>query len=103
MIIEGNKGYGCSNWRVEQGDCRFVIWKDIMGRKLTPDNISTLIAGKITRSYVLKPGNGKKLKGRLKMIQLENRRYAVKIIPEDEANDSDSSENQIMMIECFRG
>ena len=91
-IIEGKKGYGCSNWRPEQGDCHFVIWKEIMGKKLTSANIHTLIAGKTTRSYVLKDSHGGKFKGKLKMVLLTDRRYGVEIIPDKGSSASASSE-----------
>ena len=31
-IIEGKRGYGCSNWREPDGACRFVVWKTIAGK-----------------------------------------------------------------------
>ncbi|MEN6484788.1 MAG: DNA topoisomerase 3 [Syntrophobacteraceae bacterium] len=33
-IIEGKRGYGCRNWREQDGGCRFVIWKVIAGKAL---------------------------------------------------------------------
>ena len=64
-IIEGKKGYGCENWHPSKGDCRFVIWKEIMGKKLTWANIKTLISGKTSRAYVMKDEKGEKFKGKL--------------------------------------
>lgn len=72
-IIQGKKGYGCSNWREEHGNCHFVIWKEIMGRKLTEKNIETLVSGKSTPLYVLKDKHGNKFKAKLKMMLLKNR------------------------------
>jgi len=66
-IIKGKRGYGCSNWRTQDGGCRFVIWEMISGRKLTPANIKTLAGGKITRKYVFKEKNGGKFKAKLKL------------------------------------
>lgn len=41
MIIEGQKGYGCSNWR--EG-CKFVVWKTpICGKVLTPSQMKSLL------------------------------------------------------------
>ncbi|MCA1794092.1 MAG: topoisomerase C-terminal repeat-containing protein [Desulfotignum sp.] len=68
-IIEGKKGVGCSNWRPEKGNCRFVIWKEIFGKKLTIKNMEALLAGKITRSYVLKDKDAIKFKAKLRMIK----------------------------------
>ncbi|MCB8815868.1 type IA DNA topoisomerase [Desulfosporosinus shakirovi] len=40
-VIEGQKGFGCSNWR--QG-CHFVLWKTpICGKVLTPNQIKSLL------------------------------------------------------------
>jgi len=81
-IIEGKKGYGCSNWRPENGNCLFVIWKDISGKKLTFANALTLAAGNITRSYVLKNKRGEKFKARLKMIPSREGGFCIEILPE---------------------
>ncbi len=32
-IVEGKKGYGCSNWK--EKDCKFVIWNTIAGKKIS--------------------------------------------------------------------
>lgn len=40
-VIEGQKGFGCANWRK---GCRFVVWKDpIYGKVLTPTQIKSLL------------------------------------------------------------
>lgn len=39
-IIEGKKGYGCTNWK---NGCKFTIWKIQYGKKLSSKNISDLI------------------------------------------------------------
>ncbi|MDY0221597.1 MAG: DNA topoisomerase [Desulfobacterium sp.] len=79
-IIEGNRGFGCSNWRVNDGDCRFVIWKTILGKTLTPDNIATLAAGKKTRPYVFKHDNDVKFTATLKMIE-KDRAFFIQVEP----------------------
>ena len=71
-IIKGKRGYGCSNWRIQDGGCRFVIWEMISGRKLTPANIRTLTEGKTTRKYVFKEENGEKFKAKLKLEKSES-------------------------------
>ncbi len=42
-VIEGKRGYGCSNWRREHGGCTFVIWKVIAGKTLPLDAVKTLL------------------------------------------------------------
>jgi DNA topoisomerase-3 len=66
-IIKGRRGYGCSNWKAQDGGCRFVIWEMISGKKLTPANIRTLTGGKTTRKYVFKMPNGGKFRAKLKL------------------------------------
>jgi len=83
-IIEGKKGYGCSNWRPGQGNCLFVIWKNILGKKLTFANAQTLAAGNTTRPYVLKSDQGEKFKARLKMISAREGGFCIEIMPEGE-------------------
>ncbi|GAB6154955.1 type IA DNA topoisomerase [Desulfosporosinus burensis] len=40
-VIEGQKGFGCANWR--EG-CRFVLWKTpICGKVLTPNQVKSLL------------------------------------------------------------
>gem|GEM_PF-4916772 len=38
-IIKGKCGYGCSNWRAQDGGCRFVGEGMYAGKKLTPAHI----------------------------------------------------------------
>jgi DNA topoisomerase-3 len=66
-IIKGRRGYGCSNWKSQDGGCRFVIWEMISGKRLTPANIRTLAGGKTTRKYVFEMQNGGKLRAKLKL------------------------------------
>lgn len=82
-IIEGNRGFGCSNWRPENGGCRFVIWKEIAGKRLTPRNIETLVVGKKTRLYVFRDEKGVKFRASLKMVKSGGHGFAVKVIPEE--------------------
>jgi DNA topoisomerase-3 len=42
-IVEGNKGYGCANWREEDGGCRFVIWKTIAQKPISAALARTLL------------------------------------------------------------
>jgi len=96
QIIEGKKGVGCANWRPEQGNCLFVIWKEISGKKLTSENINTLLKGKTTRTYVLKDPQGNKFKAKLR-LQTADRGFAIHILPEE-----DSLEGVVSQIPCSR-
>ncbi|MHB8125400.1 MAG: type IA DNA topoisomerase [Desulfitobacteriaceae bacterium] len=40
-VIEGQKGYGCANWR---NGCHFIVWKSpICGKVLTPNQMKSLL------------------------------------------------------------
>lgn len=96
-IIKGKKGYGCANWPPEKGDCRFVIWQEICGKKLTLKNIETLALGKKTRSYVFKSQSGDKFKATLKMLKERDRHFAIELLPEKDYNAFPS-----IRIPCYR-
>ncbi|WP_212637847.1 type IA DNA topoisomerase [Desulfocicer vacuolatum] len=87
-IIEGKTAFGCSNWRPEHGNCRFVIWKEILGKRLTEKNIETLLQGKKTRAYVFKPLKGEKFKAALKMVATHGNAFAIQILPADIKNNT---------------
>lgn len=52
-IIEGKRGYGCSNWREVDGGCRFVVWKTISGK-----SISKTLAGNLIKKRKAGPFDG---------------------------------------------
>jgi len=83
-IIEGKKGYGCANWRPDHGNCLFVIWKEIGGKKLNLEMIATLVSGKKTRSYVMKDKTFNKFKAKMQMIQESQSHFMIQILPEEE-------------------
>ncbi len=96
-IIEGKKGHGCANWRPDAGNCLFVIWKTISGKKLTPKNVETLLAGKTTRLYVLKDQNNQPFKAKLRMIQTPDHQFAIEIMPE-----KDGLPASLLQVPCNR-
>ncbi len=52
-IIEGRKGYGCSDWKV---GCQFVLWKQLYGLPITKDMACQLLQhGRTLNSYAIKP------------------------------------------------
>ncbi|WP_018086956.1 DNA topoisomerase III [Desulfurispora thermophila] len=44
-VVEGKKGFGCRGWK---DGCKFVIWKEVAGKKITAKQAETLLAGKQT-------------------------------------------------------
>jgi len=63
-IIEGKRGFGCSRYR--EG-CRFVIWKDSHGKRITAAMAASLATAGRTRPLVLALPDGAKAKGRLRL------------------------------------
>jgi len=47
-IYAGTRAYNCSNFRNEDIRCDFVIWRDIRGHEVTPEEVRQLCAGKRT-------------------------------------------------------
>ena len=63
-LIEGKRGFGCSRYR--EG-CRFVIWKQSAGKRITAAMAASLAASGRTRPLVLTLPDGTKAKGRLRL------------------------------------
>ncbi|MEW6237987.1 MAG: DNA topoisomerase 3 [Candidatus Omnitrophota bacterium] len=69
-IIEGKKGYGCENWREENGGCQFVIWKTIAQKKIPKKAVSQLLkGGKTDIIQSFKSKEGKSFSARLKLMK----------------------------------
>ncbi|MCU0573773.1 MAG: DNA topoisomerase 3 [Syntrophobacteraceae bacterium] len=67
-VIEGKKGYGCANWRPENGKCSFVIWKVVAGKTLTRKAVTDLLKkGETALLRGFKSRSGKKFSARLRL------------------------------------
>ncbi len=67
-IVEGNKGFGCANWREENGACRFVIWKTIAQKPISAAIARTLLTrGSSERLEGFRSRKGKPFSARLKL------------------------------------
>jgi len=65
-VIEGRKGYGCSGYK-DQG-CKFIIWKEIAGKKLSRNQVKTLLEkGKTGPIKGFKSKKGNKFEAALKL------------------------------------
>lgn len=65
-IIEGKKGFGCSNWK--EKSCKFVIWKSIASKIITPDIVKKLVNdGKTNTIKGLKRKDGSSFEAALKL------------------------------------
>nr|WP_243239753.1 type IA DNA topoisomerase [Sulfobacillus harzensis] len=70
-VVGNAKGWGCSRWR--EG-CSFMIWRTVAGKKLTPAQVKTLMAGKTTATLKgFKSKSGKSFQARLKYSQESGR------------------------------
>lgn len=63
QVVEGFKGYSCSN-----KGCKFFISKTMMKGKITPTDMKKLLAGKETRDIQFTWKSGKKGKAKLKLV-----------------------------------
>lgn len=48
-IYMGKKAYNCSNYKNETIKCDFVIWREMSGRKITPEEVLELCENKETK------------------------------------------------------
>ena len=65
-VVVGKKAYGCSNWR---NGCRFVVWKVIAQKEITPDLVHQLLTAQVTAvlpGFVSKAG--KPFEAKLKVV-----------------------------------
>lgn len=68
-LMEGNKGFGCSNWRERDGSCRFVVWKEIAGHKVQPETVRALAAGQQVSGLQFRSREGKPFTAGLQLEQ----------------------------------
>lgn len=81
-IIEGKKGFGCKNWREPDGGCRFVVWKEIAGQKITPFLLRMLLSGGTTPAMTFRSKEGKEFSSSLKMAHNESEgRWETRFVP----------------------
>lgn len=65
-IYEGEKSYYCSGYK---DGCKFSIWKNISGKKITTSNIKQLLSNGITNQIKgFKSKNGKSFNAKLKLV-----------------------------------
>jgi DNA topoisomerase-3 len=60
--MAGSRGWGCSRWR---DGCRFVVWFETAGRRLTPAQLRDLVTRGKTRKARFAPERGVECDGRL--------------------------------------
>jgi DNA topoisomerase-3 len=61
-LIAGSRGWGCARWR--EG-CRFVVWFETAGRRLTPAQLRDLVVRGKTRKARFRSERGAEIDGRL--------------------------------------
>ena len=65
-VVVGKKAYGCSNWR---NGCRFVVWKVIAQKEITPNIVQQLLTAQVTGTltgFISKVG--KPFEAKLKLV-----------------------------------
>ena len=68
-MAEGPKSYGCSNWKPENGGCKFTIWKEVGGKTLSVRVVKELLAKGETAKAVkgFKSREGKAFDARIRL------------------------------------
>ena len=68
-VLESPKAFGCANWRPEAGGCRWVLWKSVAGKTLTPTQAGELLSKgetkRVLKGFTSKAG--RKFEARLRM------------------------------------
>jgi len=98
-IIEGKRGFGCSKWHKEDGACRFVIWKNISGKMITPHIVKNLIEKKEAGPFqgfesTNETKDKKRFKGILKLVKNKDA-WEVKVEPVENLSDKKSDSGVI--------
>ena len=61
-LIVGSRGWGCARWR---DGCRFVVWFETAGRRITDAQLRDLVMRGKTRKATFEPVRGAPQAGRL--------------------------------------
>ena len=61
-LLTGSRGWGCSRWR---DGCRFVVWFETAGRRLSASQLRDLVTSGKTRRARFVSDRGVELDGRL--------------------------------------
>lgn len=70
-VIEREKAYVCSNWRENQ--CKFTLWKDQSGHRLTRDEGAQLLAGETPGPFAMRSRQGKRFRAKLQLDREDGR------------------------------
>lgn len=82
-VIEGSKGFGCSNWKPPIS-CKFVIWKTrqsgmLKNVKITAPSVKKLLAGKPVRMKGLVSNSGEKFDADIMLKVNKDEKYPVQL------------------------
>ncbi len=79
-VKEGGKGFYCENGKEENGaKCRFVVWKDIAGKNLAPEEGAALLDGKTIGPFKLTNREKKSFTANLALRE-ENGQWKVRMV-----------------------
>ena len=83
-VIEGAKGFGCSNWK-EPISCKFTIWKNqprgmFSKITITAGMVKKLLLGKSVRMKKLVKNNGELFEADIEMKTNKNDKYPVSLV-----------------------
>jgi DNA topoisomerase-3 len=76
-VVTGSRGWGCTRWR---DGCRFVVWFETAGRRLSAAQLRDLVLRGRTRTTTFEP-NGVRRTGKL-VLDYANEQSAARFEPE---------------------
>jgi DNA topoisomerase-3 len=77
FLITGSRGWGCSRWR---DGCRFVIWFETAGRRLSVAQLRDLVTRGKTRKARFRTQSGAEIDGRL-VLDLDSDGGSARLVP----------------------
>jgi len=77
FLITGARGWGCSRWR---DGCRFVIWFETAGRRLSAAQLRDLVTRGKTRKARFRTQSGAEIDGRL-VLDLDSDGGSARLVP----------------------
>ncbi len=72
-VISGTKSWGCSNYKSENGGCKFAIWKEIAGAEVSLSDVERMTQGGTSGEKEFTGKEGKKFNARLSYDPETNR------------------------------
>lgn len=93
-VVESSRAWGCANWRESDGGCRFAIWKEVAGRRLTKADVLVLLKGGKVGPYPFHSREGKEFTAFLALDPGDGHRLQMSFPADPQEPDPDYEEDE---------